>query len=98
MTNFDFDDDTLRDSYRHLCVFFLQEGLSAEDAEDLANDTLVKVLKRRPDKGSMPGTPDSAKTLLACIAKSVLCNFLRTCEGQRPASRHELSRVETSGS
>ena len=81
MNNFDFDDDTLRDSYRYLCAVFLQEGLSAEDAEDLTNDTLVKVLKRRRDRGSMPCTPDSSKALLACMAKSVLTDFLMTREG-----------------
>jgi DNA-directed RNA polymerase specialized sigma24 family protein len=81
VTKFDFDYDTLRDAYRHLCAVLLQEGLSAQEAKDLTNDTLVKVLKRRRDKGSMPCPPDSSKALLACIAKSVLCDFLRTREG-----------------
>ena len=95
---FDFDNDTLRESYRFLCDFFHQEGLAAEDAEELTNDTLVKAIKRRGDRGSMSCTPDSSKALLGRIAESVLCDFLRTREGQRPALRHEVSPIEASAS
>jgi DNA-directed RNA polymerase specialized sigma24 family protein len=95
---FDFDNDTLRESYRFLCDFFLQEGLAAEHAEELTNDTLVKAIKRRGDRGSMRCTPGSSTALLGRIAESALCDFLRTREGQRPASRHEVSPIEASAS
>lgn len=90
MTDFDFDDDTLLDSHRYLSALFLQEGLSAENAEELTNETLVKLLKRRCDRGFMARTPNASKASLTCIAKSVLSGFLRSRDGWgKPVISHE---------
>jgi DNA-directed RNA polymerase specialized sigma24 family protein len=99
MTDVDFDDDTLLDSHRYLSVLFLREGLSAEDAEELTNETLVKVLKRRCDRGSVPCTPDASKALLARIAKRLLCDFLRRRDAWgKPVIAHEgLQRYQREG-
>ncbi len=63
-----------------------------EDAQELTNETLVKVLKRRGDGGSVPCTPDAPKALLACTSKRVLCDFLRRRDGWRKpvVSREEF--------
>jgi hypothetical protein len=89
VTDFVYDDGTLLDSYRYLGAIFLREGLSAEDA----------VLKRRSDRGSVPCTPDASKALLACIAKRLLCDFLRRRDGWgKPViSLEELQPYERAG-
>src|SRR6266852_1016098 len=99
VTDFDFDDDRLLDSYRYLCAIFLRAGLSAEDAEELTNETLVKVLKRRSDRGSVPCTPDVSKAWLACIAKRLLGDFVKSRDGWgKPVLSHdELQPHERAG-
>jgi DNA-directed RNA polymerase specialized sigma24 family protein len=95
VAGFDFDDDTLLDSYRYLGAIFLRAGLSAEDSEELTNETLVKVLKRRSGRGSVPCMPDASKALVVSIAGRLLCDFLRSRRGRgNPVISHDESQPD----